>query len=202
MVHLSLETLPPFVLRPLDSILILLFDHYNNNNSIRNQVNQLRHPARVYDDLMKLIVRLAQHGLIHCDFNEFNLLINDNEEVTLIDFPQMVSTSHPNAEMSVYIRENKFPSRFYTTSYQIWINFITLHLERYFDRDVLCIRTFFSKKFGFETDYWPKFTVDVEKQRCLDVDVEASGFSKEEQREFEKVEWKKSDLDPNMSATI
>jgi hypothetical protein len=29
------------------------------------------------------------------------LLISDREEITLIDFPQMVSTSHPNAEMFV-----------------------------------------------------------------------------------------------------
>jgi len=34
---------------------------------------------------------------VHCDFNEFNLLVDDEERVTLIDFPQMVSTSHLNA---------------------------------------------------------------------------------------------------------
>lgn len=46
---------------------------------------------------MELISRLASKGLIHCDFNEFNLLIDDDEEMTVIDFPQMVSVSHPNA---------------------------------------------------------------------------------------------------------
>lgn len=45
------------------------------------------------------IVKLADHGLIHCDFNEFNLMIDQNERVTVIDFPQMVSTSHRNAKM-------------------------------------------------------------------------------------------------------
>jgi len=48
---------------------------------------------------MDLIVKLANHGLIHSDFNEFNLMINDKCEPILIDFPQMVSTSHKNAEM-------------------------------------------------------------------------------------------------------
>jgi RIO kinase 2 len=38
---------------------------------------------------MELISRLAGKGLIHCDFNEFNLLINDKEELTMIDFPQV-----------------------------------------------------------------------------------------------------------------
>ena len=62
----------------------------------------MKHPAKVYSNLMNLIVKLAQYGLIHCDFNEFNLLINDNEEITIIDFPQMVSTSHINAEMYLF----------------------------------------------------------------------------------------------------
>lgn len=52
---------------------------------------------------MNLIVKLAQYGLIHADFNEFNILIKELDdgkiEPILIDFPQMVSTSHPNAEM-------------------------------------------------------------------------------------------------------
>lgn len=56
-------------------------------------------PGSVYNELMELIVRLANVGLIHGDFNEFNLVIADDGHVTLIDFPQMVSTSHFNADM-------------------------------------------------------------------------------------------------------
>ena len=38
-------------------------------------------------------------GLIHGDFNEFNILIRrESGEPIVIDFPQMVSTSHLNAE--------------------------------------------------------------------------------------------------------
>lgn len=55
---------------------------------------------------MDLIVRLARAGLIHGDFNEFNILLRENDpdsdepepEPILIDFPQMVSTDHENAE--------------------------------------------------------------------------------------------------------
>merc|ERR1712039_590537 len=63
-----------------------------------NSIQQLRHPGAVFDKLMEQICRLASFVLIHCDFNEFNLLVNDNEEVTIIDFPQMISTDHVNAE--------------------------------------------------------------------------------------------------------
>ena len=63
-----------------------------------NSIAVLRHPGRVFSVLMELVMRLAGVGLIHCDFNEFNLLVDDNEVVTMIDFPQMVSTSHINAK--------------------------------------------------------------------------------------------------------
>ncbi|XP_022162813.1 serine/threonine-protein kinase RIO2 [Myzus persicae] len=53
----------------------------------------------LYDDLMNLIVRFAQHGVIHGDFNEFNIMINDEEKPIVIDFPQMVSVTHANAKM-------------------------------------------------------------------------------------------------------
>lgn len=62
------------------------------------QVEEIAEPGRLYSKLMDLIVRLAQYGLIHGDFNEFNLLITANGDPILIDFPQMVSTSHVNAE--------------------------------------------------------------------------------------------------------
>jgi RIO kinase 2 len=53
---------------------------------------------QVFRTCTDILKRLAQFGLVHCDFNEFNLMINgETSQVTLIDFPQMVSTGHPNA---------------------------------------------------------------------------------------------------------
>ncbi|EKX54439.1 hypothetical protein GUITHDRAFT_63472, partial [Guillardia theta CCMP2712] len=61
------------------------------------QIKHLRNPGKVFAKLMELHIRLAQCGLVHCDFNEFNVMISDGEDITVIDFPQMVSTSHANA---------------------------------------------------------------------------------------------------------
>lgn len=52
----------------------------------------------LYQDLMDMIYRLANHGVIHADFNEFNIMINNDNKPIIIDFPQMVSTQHVNAE--------------------------------------------------------------------------------------------------------
>ncbi|CAL2027510.1 unnamed protein product [Caenorhabditis brenneri] len=109
-------------------------------------VNHVEDPAALYDRLMALIVKLARHGVIHGDFNEFNLIMLEDERVVMIDFPQMVSIDHPNAEF-------------------------------YFDRDVTCVRTFFKRRFDYESEDWPKFD-EVERKGNMDVLLEASGFTK------------------------
>lgn len=62
-------------------------------------MNQVEDVEGLYDDLMNLIVRLGNCGVIHGDFNEFNIMITDDARPILIDFPQMVSTSHANAKL-------------------------------------------------------------------------------------------------------
>lgn len=113
------------------------------------QIHHVEDPASVYDEAMELIVKLANHGLIHGDFNEFNLILDEEDRITMIDFPQMVSTSHPNAE---------------------W----------YFDRDVKCIRDFFMKRFNYESELYPTFS-DIKREGSLDIEVSASGYTKEMQ---------------------
>ncbi|XP_071208952.1 serine/threonine-protein kinase RIO2 [Salvelinus alpinus] len=115
------------------------------------QVRELEDPSSMYSDVMELIVKLANHGLIHGDFNEFNLMLDDHDHVTMIDFPQMVSTTHFNAE---------------------W----------YFDRDVKCIRDFFAKRYNYESELYPTFK-DIRRYVSLDVEISASGFTKDFERD-------------------
>nr|XP_025848634.1 serine/threonine-protein kinase RIO2 isoform X3 [Vulpes vulpes] len=117
------------------------------------QIHHVEDPASVYDEAMELIVKLANHGLIHGDFNEFNLILDKDDHITMIDFPQMVSTSHHNAE---------------------W----------YFDRDVKCIRDFFMKRFSYESELYPTFS-GIRREHSLDVEVSASGYTKEMQADDE-----------------
>ncbi|KAA8570844.1 hypothetical protein MFRU_011g00980 [Monilinia fructicola] len=135
------------------------------------QISSVPDPASLYAELISMILRLAQYGLIHGDFNEFNILIkeegnpeNPEEPVTLtpilIDFPQMVSVDHVNAEY-------------------------------YFDRDVNCIKRFFDRRFHFTSNEKGPFFKDARKLigkdgvKRLDVSVEASGFSKKMAKELE-----------------
>lgn len=126
------------------------------------QIADVPSPGKLYSTLMDIIVRFARAGLIHGDYNEFNILIRrESGEPIVIDFPQMVSTSHENAE---------------------W----------YFNRDVECIRTFFRRRFKYESALYPRFkAVKAESNGehddfRLDVMVAASGFAKKDQKTLEE----------------
>ena len=156
------------------------------------QIRDVPDPAGLYAELMEMILRLAKWGLIHGDFNEFNILIKeertervpeaDGKEGSLgptggrdedagpisattlvpilIDFPQMVSMSHADAAM-------------------------------YFNRDVNCIKNFFKRRFHFTSSAPGPFFEDAKKTvgrdgvKRLDVEAEASGFSKKMSKELE-----------------
>ena len=151
------------------------------------QINQVPDPAALYAELISMILRLAAHGLIHGDFNEFNILIKEEQRSpsahvsggssssedplpdddkkrlvpVLIDFPQMISIDHANAEM-------------------------------YFDRDVQCVKDFFQRRFRFTSDEPGPFFSAVLDDRArnahckrLDVTAQASGFSKKMLKDFE-----------------
>ncbi len=140
------------------------------------QISSVPDPAALYSELIDLILRFARHGLIHGDFNEFNILIREdpqdqdqdqdptttNPRITpiVIDFPQMVSMDHQNAEM-------------------------------YFDRDVACIKRFFQRRFHFTSTTPGPFFKDAKKTvgrdgaRRLDAAVEASGFTKKMAKDLE-----------------
>ena len=118
-------------------------------------------PGALYSTLMDLIVRFARAGLIHGDFNEFNILIRrDSGEPVVIDFPQMVSMEHPDA-------------------------------EAYFDRDVACVKRFFERRFHFvSTEPGPTYrdarrVLEQGGARRLDAAADASGFTKKMLKDLE-----------------
>ncbi|KAL6881240.1 RIO1 family domain-containing protein [Trichoderma novae-zelandiae] len=136
------------------------------------QISDVPDPASLYADLISLLLRLASHGLIHGDYNEFNILVKEIKttaedgtesvklEPVIIDFPQMVSMEHVNAEM-------------------------------YFDRDVNCIKRFFTRRFHFTPTQPGPFFKDAKKTvgkgglKRLDASVEASGFTKKMLKDLE-----------------
>lgn len=127
------------------------------------QVRQLSNPRGVYEQLMDMLARLASLGLVHCDYNEFNLLINEQEELTLIDFPQMVSVSHPNAQ-ELFDRDVECIIRFFSKK----LGYVPEQ-----DEELEVIR--------------PSFREAVASiQDSIDQELRASGFSQKHQEDLDR----------------
>lgn len=122
------------------------------------QVTEVPDPAELYDKLMKLLIKFADHGVIHGDFNEFNIMLDrETADPIIIDFPQMVSTMHKDA-------------------------------AEYFDRDVKCLQDFFRRRYGFEsveeppTLYGPG--ADVKRVDAIDAEISASGITRQMEKDL------------------
>jgi RIO kinase 2 len=199
--------------------------------------------ADIYEQSIGMAARLAQHGLVHCDLNEFNVLVdlsgvqsmataNDDPYVrhsgqsvapeksvgmlskqaweqsmeagdkvleampepvarltngepkpivTLIDFPQMISTKHPNA-------------------------------KEYYERDLSCLRRFFELKLLCTIpDHLTAGTVweslvqsdseDVDAEQRLDKELRASGYSKDMKQDLELYYFNNNESSPNGIST-
>ncbi|CAG0921541.1 unnamed protein product [Notodromas monacha] len=114
-------------------------------------VTEVMDVPKLYDELMNLLVDLAANGVIHSDFNEFNIMVLDDGKPVLIDFPQMVSTSHKDASLyfdrDVGCVKNFFKRRF---SYESELLPVFDDVERSGSLDVEVAASGFVKKFEEE----------------------------------------------------
>ena len=62
-------------------------------------ITEVDDAGELYNKLMNLLVKFANHGVIHGDYNEFNIMLNHDGDPIIIDFPQMVSTAHQDARV-------------------------------------------------------------------------------------------------------
>nr|GMD90995.1 serine/threonine-protein kinase rio2 [Ipomoea batatas] len=135
------------------------------------QVKQLQNPDTVFETILGIVVRLAEHGLIHCDFNEFNIMINDDEKVTMIDFPQMVSVSHRNAQM-YFDRDVECIFKFFRKRFNMSSQ------ENPDDSD--------DSEAEMEDGVRPEFSDIKKNSGFLDKELAASGFTRKDQDDIEK----------------
>ena len=132
-----------------------------------NKVEEIKDKNVVYHKMMDFIYKLGENGLIHGDFNEFNILLNINkpDEIVVIDFPQMISINHPEA-------------------------------QNYFKRDVQCVKNYFLKKFNLTFDEDLKFS-DIKQINFLDEELKAYGYKKEKEKEKEKKDKTEENMEKN-----
>jgi RIO kinase 2 len=112
-----------------------------------SRIEDLGEKEKAFNELVSTLVKLATKGLIHGDFNEFNILVHmKTQKIYFIDFPQMISLEHEDA-------------------------------KKYFNRDIGCVNKFFFKKFGVKFDNNIVNFDDIVREDYLDITLKAYGFT-------------------------
>jgi RIO kinase 2 len=62
----------------------------------------LGNPVTVLDNIMLQVKSAYDRGVVHADLSEYNVIVCADGEVALIDWPQWVPASHPNADELLY----------------------------------------------------------------------------------------------------
>jgi RIO kinase 2 len=75
---------------------VLVMSHIEGELLLR--VNELVHPRQVLNRILEQVRATYQDAqMVHGDLSEYNIFINQPEQVILFDWPQWQPTSHPNA---------------------------------------------------------------------------------------------------------
>ena len=155
------------------------------------KVNKVSDPGALYEDLSELAVRLAKCGVIHGDLNEFNIMLveenshsdeseDDREPASddhgdnqarnikpiLIDFPQIISTTHADAA-EYFARDIACLKRYFGSKLKYDIETSGPTLEQALDTS--------------QND------PDAQAYPHLDIIIEAAGFSLKKVKELEEL---------------
>lgn len=103
---------------------------------------------------MQIMCDMVRVGLVHCDFNEFNVIISPNNTLTAIDFPQMVSVSHANAR-ELFERDLNCITRFFEKK-----------MGYHVPSEVLPV--------------WDELLQQIVQSNSVDIELHASGFKNAE----------------------
>lgn len=157
------------------------------------QVRGVGDPGGLYAEVMEVLVRLRGLGVVHGDFNEFNIMIEeeggrDEEEEGEKENGKEDGISDGIDRAG---NDDDRPTKLTPViiDFPQMLSISHANATFYFDRDVACIRDFFQRKFGFVSDVPGPFLTEEHQNAIsedrIDVQVEASGFSRKMEKELQ-----------------
>lgn len=92
------------------------------------KIKKLVRPMRVFESIIKSIEVAIDAGVIHCDLSAYNILLRNNDEIVIIDWPQWVKPTHKMAE-NYLMRDLSNILDFFVKRHHLLIN-----KDKYFER--------------------------------------------------------------------
>jgi len=96
---------------------VIVMDYIDGYNL--NDVARLDDPDGFLDDILENVKITYGAGLIHADLSEYNIVVQKDGTVLLIDWPQAVDIEHPNAE-SLIERDIHNVLRFFQRKFKVY----------------------------------------------------------------------------------
>ncbi|MDP6458709.1 MAG: RIO1 family regulatory kinase/ATPase [Candidatus Bathyarchaeota archaeon] len=94
-------------------IVMEFIDGYNLND-----VSRLDDPSSFLEDILENVRATFRIGLIHADLSEYNIMVQKDSRVLLIDWPQAIEVDHPNAE-NILERDIRNVLRFFQRRFKV-----------------------------------------------------------------------------------
>ena len=95
---------------------VIVMEHIDGYNL--NDVARLDDPDGFLDDILENVRTTFKTGLIHADLSEYNIVVQKDGTVLLIDWPQAVNIEHPNAD-SLLERDIRNVLRFFQRKFKV-----------------------------------------------------------------------------------
>ncbi len=109
---------------------VIIMDYVPGRELIKTH---LEDPIWVFERIVEELVKALKAGIVHADLSEFNILVTEEGEPYIIDWPQFVTSNHPEA-LSLLERDilqiSKYFSRKYKISIKDLIEIINKELEK------------------------------------------------------------------------
>jgi len=73
---------------------VIVMDYIDGVELVKTK---LLEPLEIFEKIIREIIKAFKAGIVHADLSEFNILVTENGEVYLIDFPQYIVSTRPEA---------------------------------------------------------------------------------------------------------
>ncbi len=94
----------------------------NRINGLRLiEIRNLENPQEIFYKVFKQITIAYKENIINGDLSEYNILLDENNDIWIIDWPQAVTLEHPNAEFLIR-RDIHNVIRYFTRKYDLHID--------------------------------------------------------------------------------
>ncbi len=106
----------------------IVMDYINGVELIKAKLEE---PELILESIIKEIKRAYDIGIIHADLSEFNIMVTQEGEIYIFDWPQYITRSHPEA--SYYLqRDLNQITNYFARKYGISKQVIESIIDKYF----------------------------------------------------------------------